>query len=178
MGGGAAGFPFVGIAKPQCPGGNVVPFEGDAIHGSMLRRLTRLSENPPDGKAPCVVRHAAMDQHRPWGVARADPARLRQAVIALVDNARRHADPCVVRIEVAFDEATATIRVVDDGPGLGAGFENRAFDPFARGARRANGSGLGLAVVRAIARAHGGDAGYARDGARPIFRITLPRPPA
>lgn len=112
------------------------------------------------------------------GIARADLARLRQAVIALVDNARRHADPCVVRIEVAFDEATATIRVVDDGPGLGAGFENRAFDPFARGARRANGSGLGLAVVRAIARAHGGDAGYARDGARSIFRITLPRPPA
>jgi len=108
------------------------------------------------------------------GSVQADPARLRQTIIALVENARRHADPCVIRIETYFTEALASVSVIDAGPGLRAGFENRAFDPFARDTQRAQGTGLGLAVVRAIARAHGGDAAYGRTGTQSIFRLTLP----
>lgn len=108
------------------------------------------------------------------GSVQADPARLRQAIIALVENARRHADPCVIRIETYFTDALASVSVIDEGPGLRAGFENRAFDPFARDTQRTPGTGLGLAVVRAIARAHNGDAAYGRSGTRSIFRLTLP----
>jgi two-component system sensor histidine kinase AdeS len=108
------------------------------------------------------------------GSVQADPARLRQAIIALVENARRHADPCVIRIETYFTDAEASVSVIDEGPGLRAGFENRAFDPFARDTQRTRGTGLGLAVVRAIARAHGGDAAYGRTGTRCIFKLTLP----
>ncbi|WP_322966221.1 ATP-binding protein [Sphingomonas fuzhouensis] len=109
------------------------------------------------------------------GVVRADPTRIRQAVIALVDNARRHADPCILRISVAFTDRTAEITVSDDGPGLPTGFEEDAFRQFARGASRSGGSGLGLAVVRGIARAHGGEARYRRTAERSEFRILLPR---
>lgn len=108
------------------------------------------------------------------GSVQADAGRLRQAILALVQNARRHADPCVIRIETYFTDATASLSVSDEGPGLRAGFENRAFDPFARDTQRTQGTGLGLAVVRAIARAHGGDAAYSRTGTRSIFRLTLP----
>ncbi|RSV38628.1 sensor histidine kinase [Sphingomonas sp. ABOLE] len=108
------------------------------------------------------------------GTIQGDPARLRQAIIALVENARCHADPCVIRIETYFTDATASVSVIDEGPGLRAGFENRAFDPFARDTQRTQGTGLGLAVVRAIARAHGGDAAYGRTRTQSIFRLTLP----
>ena len=107
-----------------------------------------------------------------------DPGRLRQAIIALVENARRHADPCVLQIETYFTDTTASVSVIDEGPGLRAGFEERAFDPFARDSRNMHGTGLGLAVVRAIARAHGGDAAYARSRTQSIFRLNLPRTPS
>ncbi|OAN57641.1 ATP-binding protein [Sphingomonas sp. TDK1] len=113
------------------------------------------------------------------GFVRADPARLRQAILALVENARRHADPCVLRIETDFIDSVAAISVIDGGPGLRSGFQNRAFDPFARDTRDTRdtqGTGLGLAVVRAIARAHGGDAAYARTATQSIFRLNLPLP--
>ncbi|SLJ88877.1 ATP-binding protein [Novosphingobium mathurense] len=108
-------------------------------------------------------------------IVRVDPARIRQAIIALVDNARRHADPCTLRIVVEFSDQTAVITVADEGPGLAEGFREDAFTQFARGERISEGSGLGLAVVRGIARAHGGDATYLRTSSHSMFRISLPK---
>lgn len=105
---------------------------------------------------------------------RADPARIRQAVIALVDNARRHADPCTLCISVHRDRAGTTITVSDDGPGLAPGFDEDAFRQFVRGVDRPGGSGLGLSVVRAIARTHGGEASYRRQQDRSHFDIIFP----
>jgi signal transduction histidine kinase len=53
------------------------------------------------------------------------------------------------------------LHVLDEGPGFQDGFAERAFDRFSRDddARSRGGAGLGLAIVRAIARAHGGDSG-------------------
>ncbi len=109
------------------------------------------------------------------GVVRVDAARVRQAVIALVDNARRHASPCIVSIAVTFSGNAAVITVSDKGPGLPVHFEKRAFLQFSRGVQNANGSGLGLSVIKAIAKAHGGDAIYQRNGEISQFRIIIPR---
>ncbi|MEW9309970.1 ATP-binding protein [Labrys neptuniae] len=92
----------------------------------------------------------------------ADGERIRQALVAVLDNARRYAPGSVVVVKTRITTERAFIRCSDNGPGLPHGTESRAFDRFWRSddsrARASGGSGLGLAVVRAIARAHGGDA--------------------
>lgn len=91
---------------------------------------------------------------------KADPARLRQALLALVTNAMRHAPGQPLTISMGAEGALAWIRLADRGPGLPPEGLSRAFDPFWRAeasrGRDKGGSGLGLAVVRAIALAHGG----------------------
>jgi signal transduction histidine kinase len=100
----------------------------------------------------------------PDGRLRADPDRLAQALRNLVRNAIEHTgdDSGLVRLEV---ERLATDRirfaVIDNGPGIPVGERERVFERFHRTdpARNRNegGAGLGLAIVRAIAEAHGGD---------------------
>ncbi|MEP7060292.1 MAG: ATP-binding protein [Actinomycetota bacterium] len=91
-----------------------------------------------------------------------DEIRVRQAVDNLIDNAVRHtpAQGCVeVRADRAGD-ANVEVVVEDSGAGFAPGFLDAAFEPFARGeadrATGAPGAGLGLAIVRVIATAHGG----------------------
>ncbi|MCF8710294.1 ATP-binding protein [Rhizorhapis sp. SPR117] len=113
------------------------------------------------------------------GAAFLDIARIRQALLALVDNAQRHADPCDLHIEVIIQPGEVEIRVVDQGPGLAGEFEKDAFKLFAQGKQSYGsnrvGSGLGLSVVQAIAKAHGGSASYGVDGRACYFAITVPR---
>jgi two-component system, OmpR family, sensor kinase len=90
----------------------------------------------------------------------ADPLRLRQALNNLVDNALRHGEG-----DVTLAARDGALEVADEGPGFGD-LGERAFERFTRGdaARTRGGAGLGLAIVRAIAEAHGGS--VAIDGAR------------
>ncbi|HYL01541.1 MAG TPA: HAMP domain-containing sensor histidine kinase [Steroidobacteraceae bacterium] len=110
------------------------------------------------------------------GLIRGDPRLLRRLLRNLLENAARHGEP-PAQVRISRDPATATITVWDGGPGVPpAEFEN-VFRPFYRPpdpARRA-GTGLGLSLVRQIARRHGGDArcGVLPDG-RSCFLITLP----
>ncbi len=106
---------------------------------------------------------------------RGDGIRIRQALLALLDNAQRYARPGAIELSTLKSGDSAIIRVEDEGPGLPREFAGRAFEPFARRSRRFGGSGLGLSVVRAIAEAHGGGATYrtsSRGGA--VFEIALP----
>jgi two-component system sensor histidine kinase AdeS len=114
--------------------------------------------------------------------ARCDAVRIRQALLALLENARRYATPGAVRIELRSDGCWAHIAIEDSGPGIDPELAAHIFDPFVRGdhsrSRRGGGSGLGLAVVRAIAEAHGGRViclPGKTGGAR--FELTLPREP-
>jgi len=89
----------------------------------------------------------------------ADPTALRRLFANLIDNALKYGGGAGARVFVQAGEAVVEIQ--DAGPGLPAPELERVFTPFYRtdAARTldAGGVGLGLAVARAIARAHGGD---------------------
>jgi signal transduction histidine kinase len=100
---------------------------------------------------------------RPGSHATADPTRLRQAVGNLLDNALIHTPAGgQVTADVSVADRSAMITVTDTGPGFPAEFVDSAFEPFSRSdaarSRAEGGAGLGLAIVRAIAEAHGGSA--------------------
>ena len=108
-------------------------------------------------------------------VVRGDPRLLRRLVRNLIENARRHGKP-PLRLEVRAENALAVLSVMDGGDGVPQAERERVFQPFHRLGTEGNGAGLGLALVRQIARLHGGDAVVApRADAPSCFRITLPR---
>jgi two-component system OmpR family sensor kinase len=109
-----------------------------------------------------------------------DHDRLRQIVDNLLGNARAHTPPgAPVRVRVRGDNGSALIEVEDSGPGLGTEEVERVFERFYRSdssrSRDSGGVGLGLSIVAAVARAHGGSVVAASETGRgATFRITLP----
>jgi two-component system sensor histidine kinase MprB len=104
---------------------------------------------------------------------RGDAGALERALLNLIDNARVHGPPGgQVTVELAVQDGRARLSVSDAGAGLGPEEGARAFDRFWRGAAAAHrpGSGLGLALVRAVAERHGGEVTV--HGSR--FTIDLP----
>ena len=143
--------------------------------------LARSAERAAGRAAEAGVR-CAVDA--PAGlVAELDEDRIRQAVDNLVDNALRFAPPgSVVRVaaRAAGDGGgDLVIEVADTGPGFPAGFLPHAFERFKRPdtsrARSDGGAGLGLAIVAAIAAAHGGAASARNEaGGGAVVGIRLP----
>jgi two-component system sensor histidine kinase KdpD len=96
----------------------------------------------------------------------------------LLDNAAKYTPAGTqVRIHAQAQDSTVKVTVEDAGPGLPSGERERLFDKFQRGKPEGIivGAGLGLAICRAIVRAHGGDitAGE-RPGGGARFEFTLP----
>jgi len=111
-----------------------------------------------------------------------DSQRLRQALLALIENATRYAaSGGVLRCETGRRGADeAFIRLLDRGPGLPDDVSTHSIDLFWRGdasrSRATGGTGLGLSVVQAIAKAHGGRLEFAsRAGGGAVITIVLPR---
>lgn len=96
------------------------------------------------------------------------------ALLNLANNALQHAGPAArVEISVARKGLDVELRVRDNGPGVPAAHRDRIFDPFFTS--RPDGTGLGLAVVRSVARAHKGDALLEADaGPGACFLLRLP----
>ena len=107
---------------------------------------------------------------------RGDARLLRRLLRNLLENARRHGAP-PTQIRIARDAGNAAITVWDSGPGVPQSEFDNVFRPFYRpnDARDRAGTGLGLALVRQIARRHGGEARCAlMDDGRSCFLVTLP----
>jgi len=103
-------------------------------------------------------------------VVRGNRGLLQRMVRNLLDNAERHGAP-PVEVDVGLQGGNAVIRVTDHGAGVEIQDRELIFTPFYRSAgRNAPGAGLGLALVRQIARQHSGDAVWVEgaDGARGI----------
>jgi signal transduction histidine kinase len=102
-------------------------------------------------------------------------AKVRQVLTNLVRNAAEAAGPGGrVSVRVSEEGAAARVEVEDSGPGIPAEVASRLFEPFFTTKER--GTGLGLAVSRAIARAHGGDvAGETLPAGGARFTLLLPR---
>jgi signal transduction histidine kinase len=114
-------------------------------------------------RARLLAPDRALDVRGEEVVVPGDPARLGQVLGNLLDNARRHTPPGA-RVEVTVErdaDRGAVVRVTDTGPGVPPADRERIFDRLVRldEARSADdgGAGLGLAIARGIARAHGGD---------------------
>lgn len=110
---------------------------------------------------------------------RCDPVRIRQALLALLENVHRHAVPGSIRIQTRIEHGRCHLRVEDDGLGIPVDFAPHVFEAFRRSddARSSGGggSGLGLAVVAAIAHAHGGQAICSQaDGGGTLFELRWP----
>ncbi len=109
-----------------------------------------------------------------------DPARLRQLVTILVDNAVRHSPRGgSVTVTVRSSGALAWIEVADEGPGLREEDMAHVFDRFWRApGAPTGGTGLGLAIARWIVERHGGRIGVAnREPHGAVFRAELPATP-
>jgi two-component system, OmpR family, sensor kinase len=94
------------------------------------------------------------------GIIVADRERLTQALVQLAQNAVQHTeDGAEIGLGSAVTPGQARFWVRDTGPGIPPEDRNRIFQRFERGSNAdGEGAGLGLAIVNAIARAHGGDA--------------------
>jgi len=106
-----------------------------------------------------------------------DPVALRRLFNNLLENAVKYGGEA--RVRVSGEDDQAVVEIDDKGPGLPERELERVFEPFHRHdpsrSRETGGIGLGLAVVRSVARAHGGDAGLSNrpeGGLR--ARVTLP----
>ena len=104
-----------------------------------------------------------------------DVVRVGQALDNLVANALQHGQGLVELEAVAADEMVE-LHVRDSGPGLADSFVGSAFERFTRAdvGRTGGGFGLGLSIVRAVARSHGGDAHVANRRGGVDFWIRLP----
>lgn len=109
-----------------------------------------------------------------------EPKLLRRMVRNLLENAVRHGAGSPVELRLAATgDAMLRLDVCDSGPGIAEPERERVFEPFYRiagASEAAGGVGLGLSLVRKIARHHGGDAQcLPNDAGGCCFRVTLPQ---
>jgi signal transduction histidine kinase len=114
----------------------------------------------------------------------ADPDQLHRILANLLRNAQQAIEhqegrtkPGRIAVSLTRTRDASLIRVADNGPGLPERARERLFQPFA-GSGRPDGAGLGLAIARELAQAHGGDLSLVETGpGGSIFELRLPGAP-
>jgi signal transduction histidine kinase len=96
-------------------------------------------------------------------------------LVNLVTNALKYGAGCPVLVKTYRSEKRAVIEVIDKGKGIEPENQERIFERFERATRGIAGLGLGLFIVREIARRHGGEVLVESEvGKGSIFRVELP----
>ncbi|MFN8113522.1 MAG: HAMP domain-containing sensor histidine kinase [Solirubrobacterales bacterium] len=131
-----------------------------------------------DATAVAPDREVVLDAPAPVNVD-GDPDQLRQVAANLLANAIEYSGSGPIEVAVARTDGRAVLTVRDHGSGLPAGGEEAVFERFWRAdearSRETGGAGLGLAVVAAVAAAHGGEVRAANaPGGGALFEVTLP----
>lgn len=110
----------------------------------------------------------------------ADPVRLREVFQNLLSNAVKYSDPqSLIRVEAAPTRGGVRVSVSDEGVGIAPEDQQRLFQRFFRASDRADGTGLGLYMSKAIVEAHGGTIRVESEpGKGSTFTVELPRGPA
>ncbi|HEY1750688.1 MAG TPA: HAMP domain-containing sensor histidine kinase [Caulobacteraceae bacterium] len=114
----------------------------------------------------------------------ADPDQLHRIFVNLMRNAREAIDGDTAKerhgamtIDLAVENGASVVRIADDGPGLPLRARANLFQPF-QGSTRRGGAGLGLAISRELAQAHGGDLVLVDTGPTgTLFELRLPGAP-
>ncbi len=157
----------------------------DRLIGELLAMTQRRAASPAPVDPGVVLRAVAADHP---GVSvqldlpptlPLDAELLRRTLDPLLDNARRHGPPVLLRAR--WEGAVLRVTVADSGPGLAPDLRKNLFEPFVTG--RADGTGLGLAIARELARAQGGTLVLAEPGGAAadrgaVFRLEIPCPPS
>ena len=171
--------------------GNVLHFNrferGTAHVAAAPLDLGSLADEIAERYRPVVEREGcrlALDLPDEPTTVNGDRDALAEALVNLLDNAVKYGgEGGTVEVAVRRDDAHAVVEVADRGPGVPPAMAERVFDPFVRIqpesadglVHTAKGTGLGLALVRRIATAHGGTATVRpRDGGGSVFRLALP----
>ncbi|MFH1469968.1 MAG: ATP-binding protein [Pseudomonadota bacterium] len=109
------------------------------------------------------------------GAVPGNPAQIAAAIGNLVENALQHGGPDVrVRLLAWREERGAFIEIIDDGQGISAANLPKVFDRFFTTGRARGRAGLGLALVRAVCEAHGGEVSVQSRPGETRFRVRLP----
>lgn len=137
--------------------------------------LARLAREAAAAVAPALgAEGRALDVDLPVSLEiDGDPASLRDAITALLDNGRVHGRGAV-RVRLAAEGREAVLAVSDEGSGPPPDAAELIFERFHKADGASPGAGLGLAIVRQVARRHGGGARFT-DGATAELRLPLSR---
>jgi len=154
------------------------PLERTAVDlNELLREAVALAQQRPEGEGRGI---ALTLPQAPWPLpqVRSDRDLLFLAVYNLLDNALKFTRPGdTIEVRAIEDGRIVTVEVADTGPGIPKDELPHIFKELYRGqgARRTEGSGLGLALVRAIVERHGGTVTVrSREGEGTVFTLHLP----
>lgn len=157
----------------------------DALADSQGALLTALPEDVADlthevhAKAAAIPDHVWMLGTVAEAIVLIDRRRITQAWLQLIDNAAKYSPAATpIAIGSSITQEGVEFWVSDQGPGIPAGAEARIFERFGRAdeGRGIRGSGLGLPIVAAIARAHGGRVTVSSSPLGSRFAIVVPAP--
>jgi signal transduction histidine kinase len=152
---------------------------GELLLASKLDALDRLEREEQVDLLALVAEEAVRvdaEVAGPPTEVRGDPRLLRRLVRNLLDNARRYGAGSAIEVELEPVANGVCLRVSDRGPGVPESERERIFEPFYRPLQPdgPEGFGLGLALVRQIARHHGGDARcLPREGGGSVLEVRL-----
>jgi two-component system sensor histidine kinase KdpD len=111
--------------------------------------------------------------------ARMDPAHIKEVLVHLIENAAKYSPSgAPIRITAEAKDQTLTINIADRGPGIDDFEQSLVFEKFYRGRNQrvqVHGTGMGLAICKAIVEAHGGRLGVTSQlGHGSVFYFSLP----